>query len=66
MNRASRGVFAQLALVIVLVLAGTAALAVLLGRELTTRPPTVQLLHSLDAFAESVERSIAPQPARAR
>ncbi len=65
MNRASRGVFAQLALVIVLVLAGTAALAVLLGRELTTRPPTVQLLHSLDAFAESVEALDRAQP-RAR
>jgi len=62
MNRSARGVFAQLALVIVLVLAGTAALAVLLGRELTSRPPTVQLLHSLDAFAESVEALDRAQP----
>jgi len=62
MNRTARGVFAQLALVIVLVLAGTTALAVLLGRELTTRPPTVQLLRSLDAFAESVEALDRAQP----
>ena len=55
MNRSPRGVFAQLALVIVLVLVGIAALAVLLGRELTSRPQTVQLLHSIDAFAKSVE-----------
>jgi two-component system osmolarity sensor histidine kinase EnvZ len=62
MTRPARGVFAQLALVIVLVLAGTAALAVLLGRELTSRPPTVQLLHSIDAFAESVEALDHEQP----
>ena len=55
MNRSPRGVFAQLSLVIVLVLVGIAALAVLLGRELTSRPQTVQLLHSIDAFAKSVE-----------
>ena len=55
MNRPVRGVFAQLVLVIVLVLAGTSALALLLSREFTRRPPTEQLLHSIDAFAGTVE-----------
>ena len=62
MSRAPRGVFAQLALVIVLVLVGITALAVLLGRELTSRPQTVQLLHSIDAFAKSVEALDRAQP----
>lgn len=62
MNRSRRGVFAQLALVIALVLLGSIALAVLLGRELTTRPPTVQLLRSIDAFADSVEALDHGQP----
>jgi two-component system osmolarity sensor histidine kinase EnvZ len=62
MTRRARSVFAQLALVIALVLLGTVALAVLLGRELTSRPPTVQLLHSIDAFAESVEALDRDQP----
>lgn len=57
-----RGVFAQLALVIALVLLGSIALAMLLGRELTTRPPTVQLLRSIDAFADSVEALDREQP----
>ena len=63
MNRRPRSVFAQLSIVIALVLVGAIALAVLLGRELTSRPPTVQLLHSLDAFAESVEALDRAQPA---
>lgn len=62
MSRNARGVFAQLALVIVLVLVGTAALVVLLGREFTSRPPTMQLLRSIDAFAESVEVLDRAQP----
>ena len=63
MSRPVRGVFAQLVLVIALVLVGAIVLAVLLGRELTSRPPTVQLLRSIDAFAESVEALDRDQPA---
>ena len=62
MNRPVRGVFAQLVLVIVLVLAGTSALALLLSREFTRRPPTEQLLHSIDAFADTVESLDRSQP----
>ncbi|MFT3755348.1 MAG: ATP-binding protein [Pseudoxanthomonas sp.] len=59
-----RSMFAQLALVIALALAGAGALAVLLGREFATRPATEQLLRALDAFADTVERIDAEQPAR--
>lgn len=62
MNRPVRGVFAQLVLVIVLVLAGTSVLALLLSREFTRRPPTEQLLHSIDAFADTVESLDRGQP----
>jgi two-component system osmolarity sensor histidine kinase EnvZ len=62
MTRRARGVFAQLALVIALTLLGAIALAVLLGRELTSRPPTVQLLSSIDAFADSFEALDRDQP----
>lgn len=62
MSRHARSVFAQLVLVIGLVLAGSIVLVVLLGRELTSRPPTVQLLRSIDAFAESVEALDRGQP----
>jgi two-component system osmolarity sensor histidine kinase EnvZ len=62
MNRPVRGVFAQLVLVIVLVLAGTSTLALLLSREFTRRPPTEQLLHSIDAFADTVETLDRIQP----
>ncbi|MFT3763799.1 MAG: ATP-binding protein [Pseudoxanthomonas sp.] len=59
-----RSVFAQLALVIALALAGAGALAVLLGREFATRPAIGQLLQALDAFADTVEQLDAEQPAR--
>ena len=62
MSLPARGVFAQLALVIALTMLGAIALAVLLGRELTSRPPTVQLLHSIDALADSVEALDRGQP----
>jgi two-component system osmolarity sensor histidine kinase EnvZ len=62
MSRPARGVFAQLVLVIVLVLAGTSTLALLLSREFTRRPPTEQLLHSIDAFATTVETLDRGQP----
>jgi two-component system osmolarity sensor histidine kinase EnvZ len=62
MNRPARGVFAQLVLVIVLVLAGTSTLALLLSREFTRRPPTEQLLHCIDAFADTVETLDRIQP----
>lgn len=62
MSRPVRGVFAQLVLVIVLVLAGTSVLALLLSREFTRRPPTEQLLHSIDAFADTVEALDRGQP----
>lgn len=50
-----RSVFAQLALVIALALAGAGALAVLLGREFAARPATEQLLRAVDGFADAVE-----------
>lgn len=50
-----RSVFVQLALVIALVLAGAAALALLLGRELAVRPATAHLLRTIDGFADTAE-----------
>jgi two-component system osmolarity sensor histidine kinase EnvZ len=50
-----RGVFGQLVLVIALTLTGTAALAMLLGRELVMRPAASHLLRTMDGFAEVVE-----------
>lgn len=55
MKLAPRSVFAQLVLVIALVLAGAGALAVLLGREFAARPATEQLLRAVDGFADAVE-----------
>ncbi|WP_202845024.1 ATP-binding protein [Luteimonas saliphila] len=52
---APRSVFAQLALVIALVLAGAATLALLLGREFAARPATAQLLRNVDGLADAVE-----------
>ncbi|WP_129648131.1 ATP-binding protein [Peristeroidobacter agariperforans] len=60
-----RGVFGQLALVIALTLIGTALLAVLLGRELVTRPAASQMLRSMDGFAGVIEELDKHQP-RAR
>lgn len=65
MTPLSRGVFAQLALVIALTLIGTAMLAVLLGRELVTRPAAAQLLRAIDGFADVIEELDRHQP-RAR
>lgn len=50
-----RSVFAQLVLVIGLVLLGAAVLAVAMGRELATRPAAGQFLRSMDAFADVAE-----------
>ncbi len=55
MTTRPRSVFAQLVLVIALVLAGGAALALLLGRELAARPATAQLMRTIDGFADAVE-----------
>lgn len=55
MKPRARGVFAQLALVIALVLAGTGALALLLAREFAYQPTIMQLLHAIDGFADTVE-----------
>lgn len=57
-----RGVFAQLTLVIALTLIGTAILAVLLGRELVTRPAASQLLRAMDGFAGAIEEMGRHQP----
>jgi two-component system osmolarity sensor histidine kinase EnvZ len=55
MKPQTRGVFAQLALVIALVLAGAGALALLLAREFALQPATAQLMRSIDGFADAVE-----------
>lgn len=55
MKPRARGVFAQLALVIALVLAGAAALALLLAREFALQPATAQLLQTIDGFADTIE-----------
>jgi two-component system, OmpR family, osmolarity sensor histidine kinase EnvZ len=55
MTRQPRTVFVQLALVIALVLAGAAAMALLLGRELAARPATTQLLRTIDGMADALE-----------
>ncbi|MGH8025909.1 MAG: ATP-binding protein [Pseudoxanthomonas sp.] len=55
MARLPKSVFGQLALVIALTLAGAGVLAVLLGRELATRPAAEQLLKAMDGFADVVE-----------
>ena len=57
-----RSVFGQLALVIALVLVGAGVLAVLLGRELATRPAAEQLLRAMQGFAEVVEALDQHQP----
>lgn len=55
MNSRPRSVFAQLALVIALVLVGAGAIALLLGREMAARPATTQLLRTIDGFADAAE-----------
>jgi two-component system osmolarity sensor histidine kinase EnvZ len=55
MKPQTRGVFAQLALVIALVLAGAAALALLLAREFALQPATAQLMRSIEGFADAIE-----------
>lgn len=55
MTRQKRGVFAQLALVIALVLAGAGVLAVLLAREFALQPANAQLMQSIDGFADAIE-----------
>lgn len=50
-----RSVFGQLALVITLTLVGAGVLAVLLGREMATRPAAEQFLRAMDGFADAVE-----------
>lgn len=57
-----RGVFAQLTLVMALTLIGTAMLAVLLGRELVTRPAASQLLRAMEGFANVIEELGQDQP----
>ena len=57
-----RSVFGQLALVIALVLVGAGVLALLLGRELATRPAADQLLRAMQGFAEVVEALDQHQP----
>lgn len=52
---AMRSVFAQLVLVIALVLAGAATLALLLGREFAARPANTQLLRGIEGMAVAVE-----------
>jgi two-component system osmolarity sensor histidine kinase EnvZ len=54
--------FGQLALVIALTLIGAGVLAVLLGRELATRPAAQQLLRAMDGFADVVEELDRHQP----
>lgn len=60
MRQRPRTVFAQLALVIALVLAGTATLAVLLGRELAARPATASLLHAVERMVRTIEADARP------
>jgi len=55
MKARARGVFAQLALVIALVLAGTGVLALLLAREFAYQPAIAQLMQAIDGFADTVE-----------
>lgn len=55
MKARARGVFAQLALVIALVLAGAGAFALLLAREFALQPATAQLMQSIDGFADAIE-----------
>lgn len=57
-----RSVFGQLALVIALVLIGAGVLALLLGRELATRPAVDQLLRAMQGFAGVVEALDRRQP----
>lgn len=54
-SRAAPSMFAQLVLVIALVLAGAGALAVVLGRELATRPAAEQLARAMLGFASIAE-----------
>lgn len=58
-----RSVFAQLALVLVLVLLGAAVLALALVRELATRPAAEQLLHALDDYGAALEALVVDRPA---
>lgn len=51
----TRSMFSQLVLVIALVLAGAGALAVVLGRELATRPAAEQLARAMLGFASIAE-----------
>jgi two-component system osmolarity sensor histidine kinase EnvZ len=57
-----RSVFGQLVLVIALVLIGAGVLAILLGRELATRPAAEQLLRAMQGFAAVVEALDRHQP----
>lgn len=57
-----RSLFGQLALVIGLVLAGAGVLALLLGRELATRPAAEQMLRAMRGFADVVEALDRHQP----
>lgn len=50
-----RSVFAQLVLVIALVLGGTAVLALAVVRQAVTGPAAAQFLHSMNAFADVAE-----------
>lgn len=59
---APRTVFAQLALVIALVLLGAAALALLLGGVLAVRPGAEQLARALGGFAGIAEAQLRTQP----
>ncbi|MET1162775.1 MAG: ATP-binding protein [Pseudoxanthomonas sp.] len=54
-NLLPKSVFGQLALVIALTLLGAGVLAVLLGREMATRPAAEQMLRAMDGFADVVE-----------
>ncbi|SOD55359.1 ATP-binding protein [Pseudoxanthomonas wuyuanensis] len=57
-----RSLFGQLALVIGLVLTGAGVLALLLGRELATRPAAEQMLRAMQGFADVVEALDRHQP----
>lgn len=61
-RRLPRSVFGQLVLVIALVLAGAGALAILLGRELATRPAAEQLLRAMQGLAAMLEALDRHQP----
>lgn len=63
-RRARAGVFAQLVLVLALVLVGALLLALLLGRELASGPAAARLLRATDRFADLIEALDRHEPAQ--